>query len=120
MYVYMFTMIIIIIIMIIIIIIIVIIICISCLLKDGNPVALDAWVKSHKPNDRELVQGLKGDATYLVSTADGVKDFGINAVCTHLGCVVPWNVQANRFICPCHGLELSHRKCCDLDSWPDT
>ena len=88
--------------------------------KDGNPVALDAWVKSHKPNDRELVQGLKGDATYLVSTADGVKDFGINAVCTHLGCVVPWNNQANRFICPCHGLELSHRKCCDLDSWPDT
>ena len=88
--------------------------------KDGNPVALDAWVKSHKPNDRELVQGLKGDATYLVSTADGVKDFGINAVCTHLGCVVPWNVQANRFICPCHGLELSRRKRCDPDSWPDT
>jgi cytochrome b6-f complex iron-sulfur subunit len=71
--------------------------------KDGNPVKLDAWVKNHKPNDRELVQGLKGEATYIVSTADGIKDFGINAVCTHLGCVVPWNLQANRFICPCHG-----------------
>jgi len=24
-------------------------------------------------------------------------------VCTHLGCVVPWNRAANKFMCPCHG-----------------
>lgn len=39
-----------------------------------------------------VLQGLKGDATYVVVTDDGKIDkFGINAVCTHLGCVVPWN-----------------------------
>ena len=27
----------------------------------------------------------------------------MNAVCTHLGCVVPWNKAANKFCCPCHG-----------------
>ena len=32
-----------------------------------------------------------------------LEDFGVNAVCTHLGCVVPWNKSANKFCCPCHG-----------------
>merc|ERR1719253_2378295 len=32
-----------------------------------------------------------------------LEDFGVNAVCTHLGCVVPWNKSANKFACPCHG-----------------
>ena len=39
----------------------------------------------------------------MITTEDGVKDFGINAVCTHLGCVVPWNKAANKYMCPCHG-----------------
>ena len=34
----------------------------------------------------------QGDATYLIVKADGtLTDYGLNAVCTHLGCVVPWN-----------------------------
>jgi cytochrome b6-f complex iron-sulfur subunit len=38
------------------------------------------------------------------SQEDGkLADFGVNAVCTHLGCVVPWNKAANKFMCPCHG-----------------
>lgn len=74
---------------------------------NGNPISLESWMKTHKDNDRELVQGLKGEATYIVTTKDGIKDFGINAVCTHLGCVVPWNKQANRFICPCHGSQYN-------------
>jgi hypothetical protein len=46
----------------------------------------------------------QGDATYLVTKADGtLEPFGVNAVCTHLGCVVPWNKAANKFCCPCHG-----------------
>lgn len=50
------------------------------------------------------MQGLKGDAHYLVVDKEGgLKDFAINAVCTHLGCVVPWNRAANKFMCPCHG-----------------
>ena len=69
----------------------------------GNDVTIDAWKAAHQPNDRALVQGLKGDATYLISTETGVKDFAINAVCTHLGCVVPWSKANNKFMCPCHG-----------------
>ena len=69
----------------------------------GNDVTLKTWKANHQPGDRQLVQGLKGDATYLVTTDIGVKDFGINAVCTHLGCVVPWNKAENKFMCPCHG-----------------
>lgn len=71
--------------------------------SQGNPITLKSWMATHKPGDRELVQGLKGDATWVVTTDDGVQDFGINAVCTHLGCVVPWNKAENKFMCPCHG-----------------
>jgi len=46
----------------------------------------------------------QGDATYLITKEDNtLEDFGVNAVCTHLGCVVPWNKSANKFCCPCHG-----------------
>lgn len=70
----------------------------------GNDVKESEWVKTHLPNDRSLVQGLKGDATYLVVTNDNkLESYGINAVCTHLGCVVPWNSAENKFMCPCHG-----------------
>jgi cytochrome b6-f complex iron-sulfur subunit len=49
-------------------------------------------------------QGLKGDATYLIVKEDkSIEKYGLNAVCTHLGCVVPWNKAENKFICPCHG-----------------
>lgn len=35
---------------------------------------------------------VQGDATYLIVKKDGtITDYGLNAVCTHLGCVVPWN-----------------------------
>lgn len=35
---------------------------------------------------------LQGDPTYLIVKDDGsgLVDFGLNAICTHLGCVVPW------------------------------
>mmetsp|Transcript_78021 Transcript_78021/g.122896 ORF Transcript_78021/g.122896 Transcript_78021/m.122896 type:complete len:219 (-) Transcript_78021:200-856(-) len=74
---------------------------------DGNPVTLEAWVKGHKDNDRELVQGLKGEPYYLISTPDNIKDFALLSVCTHLGCVVPWNKAANKFCCPCHGSQYN-------------
>lgn len=67
-----------------------------------------------------MAQGLKGDPTYLIVKDDGrLETYGLNAVCTHLGCVVPWNqvslskqthghdcayVQAEKkYKCPCHG-----------------
>jgi cytochrome b6-f complex iron-sulfur subunit len=60
------------------------------------------------PGDYSLTQGLKGDATYLMVSQDGnIRDFGLNAVCTHLGCVVPWNKAENKFKCPCHGSQYN-------------
>lgn len=26
----------------------------------------------------------------------------LSAVCTHLGCTLPWNEKEQKFICPCH------------------
>ena len=26
----------------------------------------------------------------------------MSAVCTHLGCTIPWNEKENKFVCPCH------------------
>merc|ERR1719253_2062879 len=70
----------------------------------GNDVKVDAWLATHPAGSRALVQGLKGDATYLITSEEGkLENFAVNAVCTHLGCVVPWNKAANKFMCPCHG-----------------
>lgn len=70
----------------------------------GNDIIVSEYVKSHSAGDRSLAQGLKGDPTYVVVQGDGaIENYGINAVCTHLGCVVPWNVNENKFMCPCHG-----------------
>jgi cytochrome b6-f complex iron-sulfur subunit len=70
----------------------------------GNDVIVSEFLENHAPGDRTLAQGLKGDPTYIVITDDkAIADYGLNAVCTHLGCVVPWNASENKFKCPCHG-----------------
>lgn len=56
----------------------------------------------------EILIGIQGDPTYLVVEKDKtLATYGINAVCTHLGCVVPWNAAENKFICPCHGSQYN-------------
>jgi len=70
----------------------------------GDDVTFKSWLETHQVGERKLVQGLKGDATYLiVDDASTIRNYGINAVCTHLGCVVPWNKAENKYMCPCHG-----------------
>ena len=70
----------------------------------GADVKASMWLKTHPVGDRSLTQGLRGDPTYLVVRPDGdIERYGINAVCTHLGCVVPWVAAEKRFKCPCHG-----------------
>eukprot|EP00873_Tetraselmis_striata_P012368 jgi/Tetstr1/432632/TSEL_022001.t1 len=70
----------------------------------GNEIKASAWVASHPAKDYSLSQGLQAEPTYLVVNDEGnLKDFGINAICTHLGCVVPWVPSENKFKCPCHG-----------------
>uniref|UniRef100_A0A7N0V3D4 plastoquinol--plastocyanin reductase n=1 Tax=Kalanchoe fedtschenkoi TaxID=63787 RepID=A0A7N0V3D4_KALFE len=76
----------------------------------GNDVIASEWLKTHGPGDRTLTQGLKGDPTYLVVENDKtLATYGINAVCTHLGCVVPFNKAENKFICPCHGSQYNNQ-----------
>ena len=37
-----------------------------------------------------------------------IAEYGLNAICTHLGCVVPWNAGQNKFMCPCHGSQYDY------------
>lgn len=74
----------------------------------GDNVKVSEFLEKHGPGDRVLAQGLKGDPTYLVVKEDGgLESYGINSICTHLGCVVPWNSAEGKFICPCHGSQYN-------------
>jgi cytochrome b6-f complex iron-sulfur subunit len=75
----------------------------------GNDIVVTEYLKSHAAGDHSLAQGFKGDPTYVIVQEDStIASYGINAVCTHLGCVVPWNAGQNRFICPCHGSQYDN------------
>ena len=75
----------------------------------GDDLFEKEYLTTHKVGDHSLAQGLKGDATYLIVKEDGtLEDYGLNAVCTHLGCVVPWSAANNKFMCPCHGSQVSN------------
>ena len=75
----------------------------------GNDVLLSKFTAEHNVGERVLVQGLKGDPTYLVVEGDdAIASYGLNAVCTHLGCVVPWNASENKYMCPCHGSQYNN------------
>jgi cytochrome b6-f complex iron-sulfur subunit len=71
----------------------------------GSDVVLSTYLQTHRPNDFSLVQGLKGDPAYLIVSFDGssLLPYALNAECTHLGCVVPYEAAQSKFICPCHG-----------------
>merc|ERR1719379_2046176 len=70
----------------------------------GNDLMAADYLSKKPALDRSLAQGLKGDATYLIVKEDKtLESYGLDAVCTHLGCVVPWSAANNKFMCPCHG-----------------
>jgi cytochrome b6-f complex iron-sulfur subunit len=74
----------------------------------GNDLIAKDYLASKLVGDRSLAQGLKGDATYLIVKEDKtLESYGLNAVCTHLGCVVPWSAPNNKFMCPCHGSQYA-------------
>ncbi|KAF9588460.1 hypothetical protein IFM89_010219 [Coptis chinensis] len=76
----------------------------------GNDVLAVEWLKVHGPGDSMLTQGLKGDPTYLVvESGKTLATYGINVVCTYLGCVIPFNKAKNKFICPCHGSQYNNQ-----------
>ena len=75
----------------------------------GNNVKVSEFIAAHVAGDRTLAQGLKGDPTYIIIKEDKtIASYGLNAVCTHLGCVVPWNNSEDKFICPCHGSQYDN------------
>lgn len=46
--------------------------------------------------------------SYIIVKDDkSIESYGLNAVCTHLGCVVPWSAATNKFQCPCHGSQYA-------------
>jgi len=74
----------------------------------GDDLFAQAYLTEKPAGDRSLAQGLKGDATYLIVKDDKtLETYGLNAVCTHLGCVVPWSAANNKFMCPCHGSQYA-------------
>mmetsp|Transcript_3957 Transcript_3957/g.2583 ORF Transcript_3957/g.2583 Transcript_3957/m.2583 type:complete len:163 (+) Transcript_3957:63-551(+) len=74
----------------------------------GDDLFAQEYLASKPAGDRSLAQGLKGDATYLIVKEDKtLESYGLNAVCTHLGCVVPWSAPNNKFMCPCHGSQYA-------------
>jgi len=74
----------------------------------GNELMAADYLSAKPAKDRSLAQGLKGDATYLIVKEDKtLESYGLNAVCTHLGCVVPWSAANNKFMCPCHGSQYA-------------
>jgi len=73
----------------------------------GTVLLTSRYVASKPAGDRSLVLGLRDEPTYLiVSVSDDKKvlePFALNAECSHLGCIVPWNEFEQKFECPCHG-----------------
>lgn len=71
----------------------------------GSPILAPAFLNKIGNDDRSMVQGIKGDPTYLIVNRDRpkIETYALNAECTHLGCVVPWDSMQSKFVCPCHG-----------------
>ena len=64
--------------------------------KDGSPVPPDSLTEG-----KGLVGRLGGRPILAVKKNGQI--LGFSAVCTHLGCIVRWNLAENRIECPCHG-----------------
>jgi cytochrome b6-f complex iron-sulfur subunit len=43
---------------------------------------------------------LNGQPVFIIRLVSGYRVF--SGVCTHLGCIVRWEEQKGRFLCPCH------------------
>jgi Rieske Fe-S protein len=64
----------------------------TTLMAVPTPVRLPRNYDTLRLNVRKQWWLLQGDATYLIVTDDGgLQNYGLNSICTHLGCVVPWN-----------------------------
>jgi Rieske Fe-S protein len=67
-------------------------------LPDNQPTPVTLTV-SRLDGFREVIQR---KTIFLVKTADA-QVAAIDSTCTHLGCLVAWDAEAQVFRCPCHG-----------------
>jgi len=68
----------------------------------GQPLNPEDLKTTAKIGDRVLAQGL-AKPVYLVITEPGaIAPYAISTVCTHFGCIVNWQAETRKFICPCH------------------
>lgn len=74
---------------------------------NGAPVSV-AGLLIAAPADglKTMVVGLGGEPTWVTAAPpDHLDRFALCAVCTHMGCVVPWVPAKGKFVCPCHASE---------------
>jgi len=60
---------------------------------------------SIKKSDIPLGEGKEivwGDIPGIIVNVRGMGYIALSRVCTHLGCLVEYDKEANEFICPCH------------------
>ena len=60
---------------------------------------------SIKKNEVPLGEGKEivfGGTPAIILNVKGMGYLALSRVCTHLGCLVEYNKETNRFICPCH------------------
>ena len=77
---------------------------------DFGSVITAGLVDDFPPNS---VTHISNGRFYLVRLGDG----GFLAVyhrCTHLGCTVPWDPAAQKFICPCHNSQFDQQGVVEL------
>ncbi len=43
------------------------------------------------------------DLPTIIIHTEGLEVVALNAACTHLGCIVKWDDETGRLLCPCHG-----------------
>jgi cytochrome b6-f complex iron-sulfur subunit len=60
-----------------------------------------AEVSAVPPDGALDVSAAAGRPAYLVKGQNTVRL--LSGICTHAGCLVAWQEQRERFICPCHG-----------------
>ena len=65
----------------------------------GGSQTLSIPVNELGVGDVKMVR-FQGTAVAVVRKEDAV--YAVSAVCTHLGCIVKWEKENNRFFCPCH------------------
>ncbi|KPQ34311.1 MAG: cytochrome b6-f complex iron sulfur subunit PetC [Phormidesmis priestleyi Ana] len=75
----------------------------QALTEADEPYLAAATLATATAGDRLLAKGLDDPAYLVIESGPSIADYGISAICTHLGCVVNWDEAAESFICPCHG-----------------